>query len=151
MNIKHYASVFISRTEEMAVIATLHFSGEGGILYEDSEPVALSLPLEAIILGQTVLVALRGTSIKQLATKRKLTDWPSFKASKAASVRQFEKNFIGVLVSGANDVNLAYVIDAEPSKGAELHITSSISSSAPPEKVGERILSVFRACRDRRI
>jgi hypothetical protein len=150
---KHHAKVFISRTEEMAVIATLHYSGKGGVLYEDSEPVVLSSPLEPKILGQAVLAALRRTTTKQLKdrTWRKLTDWPAYKASKASSVRRFEQSFVGLLVSGANDVNLVYIIEGAPSKDAILHVTSSISSSVPPDEFGERIISVFRACCDRRI
>ncbi len=152
-NIRHHARAFISREEEIAVIATLHFNGKGGFLYEDNEPVVLLAPLQPVILGQTLSAALKDTTIKELNLpgRHKLTDWPAFKASKATSVRQFEQSFISILISGANDVNLIYVIEGEPYKDAELRITSSVSSSASPEKVGECLMSVFRACRDRRI
>jgi hypothetical protein len=151
--IRHHAHVFISRSEETAVIATLHFNGKGGILFEENQPVVLLSPLTPIILGQAILDALRRTTIGQLnsSAMQKLTDWPAFKASKAKSVRQFEQNFIRILVSGANDVNLVYVIDGEPFKDAELHVTSTISSAAPPAKLGECVISVFHACCNRQI
>ncbi len=152
-NIMHYAHVFISKNEEIAIIVTLHFNGQGGILYEDNDPVVLSSPLESFTIGQELLSALRKTTILQLnsSARPKLTDWPAFKASKSKSVRQFEQNFIQILVSGANETNLVYVIDGEPFKDAELHITSSISSGTPPAEIGKRVLSVFLACRDRQI
>lgn len=149
----HHASVFISREEEIAVIVTLHFNGKGGFLYEDNEPTILLAPLQPSILGQTLLATLKSTTIKELFLpgRRKLTDWPAFKASKVSSVRQFEQSFISILISGANDVNLIYVIDGEPYKDAELHVTSSVSSGASPEKIGKCLMTVFRAFRDRRI
>jgi len=149
----HHANIFISRTDEVAIIVTLNFNGKGGFLYEDSEPVVLTPPLEPGVLGETTLTALRRTTIIQPNTNKRLkrTDWPAFKASKMASVRQFEQTFIGINISGANDSNLVYMIEGEPSKDAELHVISSLSSSAGSEQLGIKILSIYRACKDRQI
>jgi hypothetical protein len=95
-NLIHHANVFISKADEVAIIVTLHFNGKGGFLYEDSEPVVLSPPIEPSLLGQATLTALRQTTINQLIINErlKLTDWPAFKASKVVSVRQFVQSFI---------------------------------------------------------
>lgn len=151
--VQHNANVFISKDESKAIIVSLHFNGKSGFLVEDSEPVVLTSPIDPNALGVTLLSALRKTSINKPGNfrNRKLTDWPAFKASKAPSVRQFELNYIPLFVSGTNDVNLIYTIEGFPFKDAELHIYSSISSSMPANKLGERIMMVFRACRDRSI
>jgi hypothetical protein len=151
--ITHHANVHISRVDEVAIIVTLHFNGNGGFLYQDRNPVVLSPPFLPSQLGEATLTALRRTSITPLSINQslKLTDWPAFKASKLRAVYKFEQAFIHILISGANDSNLVYMIEGEPFKDAELHVISSLSSSAGSEKLGARILSVYRACCERRI
>jgi hypothetical protein len=151
IKIIHHAHVFISKTDEVVIFATLHFNGIGGFLYEDRTPVVLPPPLDPEVIGQTALTVLHQTTIKKqnLEKRPKLTDWPAFKASKMASVRQFEQSFIPILIKGANESNLVYVIEGVPSMDSELNVTSSISSSAESILLGMRILSVYRACRDR--
>jgi len=151
--IKHHAHVYISRTDETAIVVTLHFNGEGGLLFEDSSPVVLSPPFDAPVLGRKVSAALSRTQVRPAVSfaKDKLTDWPAFKASKAKSVRHFEQEYICILVAGANEANLVYIIDGSPEKDAELHVVANVSSGAPSTELGDLIRRVYSACRDRRV
>jgi len=151
--INHHAHVYISRKDETAIVVTLHFNGEGGILFEDSSPVLLLPPFDALDLGRKLSAALSRTQVHSPVSfaKRKLTDWPAFRASKAKSVRHFEEEYIGILVAGANESNLVYIIDGSPEKDAELHVVANVSSSAPPTELGDLIRRVYSACRDRQV
>ena len=150
---RHYARVFISRHDETAIIVALHYNGEGGLLYEDEHPVVLRGPLEATTLGHETKVALDKTEIRAPVSfaDHKLKDWPAFKASRMRSGRQFERDFIYIRLSGANEVNLVYLIEGYPDKDAELTVLASISSGVAAEELGELIILVYRACRDRRV
>jgi hypothetical protein len=150
---EHRARVFVSRHDETAIVVTLHYNGQGGILFEDEHPVLFRGPLDATILGHETGVALYRTEIRPSVSfaERKPKDWPAFRASKVKTIRQFEQDFIAIQLQGANEMNLFYVIEGYPYKDAELKVLASISSGAAPNKLGERIISVYRACRDRRI
>ena len=151
--ITHHAHVFISRNSGAAIIVTLHYNGKGGFLFENEKPVVLQPPLEPESLGKETLAALQRTELRRPTSfaNRKLRDWPAFNSSKVASVRQFQQEYIQISVSGANYANLVYVVEGEPALNAELHIVSSISSCVPSTILGERILLVFAACRDRQV
>ena len=153
IKVKQNARVFISRNENIAIIATMHYNGKGGFLYEDEKPVVMSSPIEPENLGQITLNALRATRIKilNINTMRKKSDWPAFKISKVKSMRKFEQDFICMHIRAANEMNLIYQIDGDPYVGSELHVSASISSAAKPENIGVCLLTVFRACLDRRI
>jgi hypothetical protein len=150
---RHHARVFVSRNYETAIIVALHYNGPKGLLSEDEHPVVFRGPLEATTIGHETKVALDKTQIRAPVSfaKRKLKDWPAFKASKMNTVRQFEQDFIAIELSGANETNLVYAIEGYPEKDAELRVLASISSGAAPDILGEQIILVYRACRDRRI
>jgi len=150
---RHLARVFVSRNDETAIIVALHYNGPKGLLFEDEHPVVLRGPLEATRLGHETKVALEKMQIRAYVSfaNDKLKDWPAFKASRMKSGRKFEQEFIDIELSGANEANLVYAIEGHPEKDAELKMLASISSAVAPHKLGERIISDYRACRDRRI
>ena len=79
-----------------------------------------------------------------------MSDWPSYRASGATSVRKFEQDFISISVEGANDANLIATISGWPEKDSQLQVTSLVSTAVPAE-MGQRILLVYEAWRDRRV
>ncbi len=149
----HHARVFVSQHDETAIIVALHYNGPNGLLFEDDHPVVLRGPLEATTLGNETKAALDKTQIRPPVSfaNHKLKDWPAFKAGRTKTVRQFERDFIDIHLRGANEVNLVYLIEGYPDKDAELRVLTSISSGAAPEKLGDKIILVYRACRDRQI
>jgi hypothetical protein len=145
---KHSACVYIARSGDTAVVVTMNVN-EDGIWYEDEQARVLDGPLTGEELGAAVAGAMRSTARKSRNLRTaKMTDWPAYRASGAKSVRAFEEQFIYVAVEGANDANLVAVVTGSPEKGAELQVTSSVST-AFPANMGERILRVYEACRDR--
>jgi hypothetical protein len=123
------------------------------LLFEDEHPVVFQGPLEAITLGREAKAALYKTQI-QLPVRfanSKPKDWPAFQASRIKTIRQFEQDFIAIQLSGANEANLVYTLEGYPAKNAELKVLASISSGVAPEKLGGKIILVYRACYDRRV
>jgi hypothetical protein len=66
------------------------------------------------------------------------------------SVHQFESGFIRLQISGANEANIIAMIEGFPEKDADLRVLSS-ANPAVPGVLGDSCLSVWRACRDRRL
>lgn len=150
---RQYASVFVSRQDETAIVVTLHYNGRGGLLFEDECPTVLKGPLEAATVGQETRTALRRTQIRLPVSfaNAKPKDWPAFQASKLKTIRQFEQNYIHLSLSGANEANLVYEIQGYPEKDAELKVLTLISSGTSPDRLGEKIIRVYQACRDRQV
>jgi hypothetical protein len=125
---------------------------ENDMWYEDDAPTVLNKPFTAEELGNAVAEAMGKTDRRaRNARDTKLADWPAYKASGERSVRKFEESFIGVSVEGANAANLVAVITGNPEKDAVLQVTSTISTGIVPAELGERVLQVYEACRDRRL
>jgi hypothetical protein len=150
---RHHGRVFVSRHDETAIIVALHYNGPKGLLFEDEHPAVFQGPLQATTLGCETKVALDKTQIHAPVSfaKHKPKDWPAFKASRMKTVRQFEQDFILIELGGANEANLVYIIEGYPEKDSELRVLASISSGTAPDKLGEQIILVYRACRDRQI
>jgi hypothetical protein len=147
---KQSARIHIAKSGSLAVVVTMHVN-EDGIWYESESPAVLRGPLTAEQLGGAVVRAMSATAqrSKDLRTV-KMSDWPSYRASGATSVRNFEQEFISLAIDGANDANLVAVVTGAPEIDAELQVTSSVST-AFPTSMGECILRVYEACRDRRL
>lgn len=150
---RHYAHIFVSRADETAIVVTLHYNGQGGLLFEDEHPVLIHFPYEAATIGHEVKVALSRTQIRLPVSfaKHKPSEWPAFQISQVKTIRHFEQEFILIRVSGANEANLVYSVEGYPNKDADLRVITSISSGVSAEKFGECITAVYRACRDRRL
>lgn len=148
--VKQSARVFIARSGERAVVVTMHVN-EYGILFEDDSARILEAPLSPDAIGTAVRAAMMGTARRSRDLRQaRMSDWPAFRASGLRTVKSFEAEFIAIDVDAANDANLVAVITGSPEKDAELEVTSSVSTACP-EKIGEYVLRVYEACRDRRV
>ncbi len=147
--LKQFARVFIAKSDERTIVATIH-QNELGVWYEDESPTVLEPASSAEQVGRAVREAMRKTSVRPKDLRsHKLTDWPCFKASRLRSVRQFEDRYIAIRVRGANEANIIAVVTGSPEKDAPLDVTTTASMSDEP--LGVAIIQVFEACRDRRI
>ena len=148
--IKKFARVFINRSGARAIAVGMHMN-ENDLWYEDDAPTVLNKPFAAEDLGQAISQEMAKTDRRALEERdSKLTDWPAFKASGERSVRRFAESYIEVSVEGANASNLVAVITGSPNKDALLQIRSTISTGVVLAELGERVLQVYEACRDRR-
>jgi len=144
------ARIFISRSGEQAIVVTMHVN-EAGICFEDEAPVTLHGPLAPAELGNRVHGAMAATSRREKdlsLTKR--TDWPAFKQSGISSVAQFQRAFIQIGIQSVNDSNLIVEVAGLPDADSELQVVAHASATAPA-KIGDAIIRVYEACRDRRV
>ena len=149
--LKKFARVFIDRSESKAITVSMHLN-EDGIWYEDDAPRVLNAPFDAEELGNAIAEAMAKTDRRTKSLRdSKLSEWPAYKASRERTVGKFEESFIPISIEGANPANLVVIVTCHPDKGGVLHVTSSISTSVPPAELGERVLQVYKACRDRRL
>ena len=147
---KNRARVFIARSGVAAVVVTMHVNDDG-IWHEDETPIVLQGPLIAEALGTTAASAMKQTARRTKNLRdTKASDWPAYRASGERSVRQFERQFVAIEVEGANEANLVAVVTGSPEKDSGLRVTSTVSTAFPNE-LGECILRVYEACRDRRV
>jgi hypothetical protein len=148
---KRFARLFIARSGSRAIAVGMHMS-ENDIWYEDDTPAVLNAPFTAEELGNAIAEAMGRTDRRaRNARHNKLSDWPAYRASGEKSVRRFEESYIGISIKGANAANLVAIITGDPEKNAVLQITSTISTGIVPAELGERVLHVYEACRDRRV
>lgn len=147
-----HATLFMDREGGSAIVVPLHHNGEGGFLVEDEMPEVLRPFPDAQALGRALGSALERSRVKPEVSHRdrKRTDWPAFKASGARSVKQFEADFIRILVSGVNEANLVYQIEGFPDAEAELRVLAT-ASPKPEDAFGDACLRVWKACRDRSV
>jgi hypothetical protein len=148
---KKFARVFIARSGSRAIAVGMHMN-EHDMWYEDDAPTVLNKPFTVEDLGNAIAQAMRKTDRRSRnARDNKVTDWPTFKASGERSIRKFEESFVEVSVEGANAANLVAIVTGNPEKDAVLQVTSTISTGVVPAELGERVLQVYEACRDRRL
>jgi hypothetical protein len=148
---KKFARVFIARSRARAIVVGMRMN-EHDVWYEEDSPTVLEEPFTADDLGNAIAVAMGKTERKTRNLRDgKLTDWPAYKASGERAVRKFEESHIEISVEGANAANLIAVITGNPEKDAVLQVTSTISTGVVPAELGERVLLVYEACRDRRV
>ncbi len=148
---KKFARAFIARSGSTAIAVTMHMN-QHDIWHEDDAPTVLNKPFTAEDLGNAIAEAMRKTDRRtRNARDSKLSDWPAYKASGERTVRKFEESFIVISIEGANAANLIAVITGDPEKDAILQVRGTISTSVVPAELGERVLQVYKACRDRRV
>jgi hypothetical protein len=148
---KRFARLFIARSGSRAIAVGMHMN-ENDVWYEDDTPAVLNQPFTAEELGNAIAEAMGRTDRRARNLRdNKLSDWPAFKASGEKSLHRFEGSFIEISIEGANAANLAAIITGDPEKDAVLRVTSTISTGIVPAELGERILQVYEACRDRRV
>jgi len=148
---KRCARVFIARSGSRAIAVEMHIN-ENDVWYEDGTPAVLNEPFTAEELGNAIAEAMGRTARRARDLRaHKLSDWSAYKASGEKSVRRFEDSYIEIYIEGANAANLVAIITGDPEKNAVLQIRSSISTGVVPAELGERVLHVYEACRDRRV
>ena len=122
-----------------------------GVYVEDEDAVSTETPLDPDSLGTLIRHALRRSAWRAADAwqARSPREWPAFRASRMRTVKSFEQEYIRVSVCGANEANIAWVIEGYPSKDAELRVTATVSDRLDSSTgLGERVLRVYHACRE---
>jgi len=129
-------AIYIS-SEYGKILIAPHYVDESWLRYEQEEIEILNLDCYDEILGKSIKRNFNMFAKKNIAgKKRTLKDWPSYKASKLKSVKEFEKKYLKISINGANEANLFMVCEADMKSVNNINLTSSISAFADNQKIG---------------
>ena len=114
-DIRKMCSVFLHREQDTAIVATKFI--DGGIFFEEFEAITKCSTEPGDMFGGTVRDCFIASKRRKLPKRdKKLTkkDWPTFQASGAKSVSQFDREWLHVLVTGLNDANIMVRMETDP-------------------------------------
>jgi hypothetical protein len=146
---RRHASVFISRNADKAVIVPMHY--HEGVYVEDENAASTDTPLDPHALGTLIREALMLSQSRSRDEWRGRSPrhWPAFRASGVRTAKSFRRDYIRISVVGANEANIIWEIEGYPAKDSELQVKATVSAGQKfLVALGERVLRVYRACRD---
>ena len=140
-------SIYLSAAEGVALVATVF--NHGGLFAERPDAVASTSLGDVEQLGRLIHDALAGCAYEPQFDYRELkrTEWPAFRRSGLSSVRDFERRFEGVIVRGANDSNLVWIVESPVVARFDLRLHASIAAAVKHRELGECVLYVWNAFR----
>lgn len=129
-------AVFVS-VELNKILIAPHYVDESWVRYEQEEIEEIAYNDTNEILGQSIKRNLALFAKKNMSTaKRKPKDWPSYKASKLKSIKEFKRKYHRISVNGANEANIILVFEADMKSIHKINITRSISAFAENQELG---------------
>lgn len=97
--------IYISEKYNQIIITPRH-QNLAGIIFEQEKCFVSDYPMNTSELGIEVINQLNLFSINNKNLRdTKISDWPSYKHSKAQSINEFESSYINILVESVNDSN----------------------------------------------
>lgn len=129
-------ALYVSAELNKILIAP-HYVDESWVMYEQEEIEEIAYNDTNEILGLAIKRNLKLFAKKNLSNeKRKPKDWPSYKASKLKSIKEFEKRYQRIIVNGANEANIILIFEADMKSKHKINITRSISAFAENQELG---------------
>ncbi len=128
-----------------AIIAPLHFNS-AGVRYEQSNPfVAEDASWEAVV--PTLRAALGRFSFREANLReQRSTGWPSYKASGARSVSQFQNAYFCISVMAVNEAELFYDASGRPPNEADITLHVTLNPHGSDEEIARLLNRLHRAC-----
>lgn len=130
--------IYISSELNKILIAP-HYLDESWIKYEQEEVEILEFNCNDEILGESIKKKFNKFALKNMENRKRTRtskDWHSYQASKLKSMKEFEKKYFRIFISGANEANIIMIFEADMKSKLEINLTSSISSFAENQKMG---------------
>jgi len=144
-------AVYLS-SEYKKILITPFFINEAWVYYEQENVESLNYDVDDKLLGEALKRNLDKFKQKDSdLTKQKLTDWPSFKASGLKTVKEFERKYLRIGVSGLNKANIILALDAEMKSKYEIDLRTTISAYADYDELGLRLRMLHKAQVERKI
>jgi hypothetical protein len=142
------ASIYVCSEDRPAIVSALHHNN-AGILYEQEDPIIVAQWCDPIALATALRAALARFSLQDRNLRdSKLTDWPSYRASTARSVREFERTYIRIGVRSVNEAELFYDADAQPHGESHITLHVTLNRHGADHEMGKKLLRLFDACSD---
>ncbi|HEU4699668.1 MAG TPA: hypothetical protein VFS40_10835 [Gemmatimonadales bacterium] len=140
-------TVYFAPGHDTVLVAALF--NHGGLFAEQPDGVARCATGDVPALGAAARAALAACRYEPAFDyrDRKRTDWPAFRASGCRSVREFEQLYVPFGIRGANEANLAYVIESPPYGACAVSLTATTDAHGEDARLGERIACLWREYR----
>jgi hypothetical protein len=119
------------------VLIAPHYVDESWLRFEQENIEILNFNCTNELLGESIKRNFEKFAKKNIGDKKRtLKDWPAYQASKLKSIKEFEKKYYRITISGANEANIILVFVADMKLINEVNLTSSISAFAENERIG---------------
>lgn len=143
--------VYLSGAHNKILVAP-YFTDGSGVYFEQDDIEVLPFDISDDLLGEALRRNLDKFEVKEANfNKRKLTDWPTYKASGSKTVKEFEKRYSKIAVSGLNEANIILAMDAEMKSKHEIDLRTIISAYANNRDLGVRLRMLHKAQVERKI
>lgn len=130
-----------------AIVAAMHFNS-AGIYYEQDDPYVLESWRDGSALAGSLRSSLERFSFREENLRdHKNTDWPSYRASRCRSVREFESLYLGIHVRAVNEAKVFYDAYCRPHDENDITLHITINRNATDIEIGRRLLILYDACR----
>ncbi|MBJ6116650.1 hypothetical protein JAO76_00480 [Pontibacter sp. BT310] len=144
-------AVYLSEEYRKILVAPF-IVDESWLRYEQEDVEVLSFDVTDELLGESIKRNLEKFAEKNKdSTKRNLTDWPAFKASKLKTVKEFEKKYSRISISGLNEANISLAMDAETKSEHEINLRTTLSAYADNKLLGIRLRKIHKAQIEKKI
>jgi hypothetical protein len=138
-------AVHIYVSEPSVIVAAMHMN-LAGIYYEQPEPIVVEGMPSAGQLGTAFREAFDRFSVKDADLRdSKRSEWPSFRASRLRSVKEFESQYRPMRCYGVNSSNALVRATIEHPSRPEIELATSFNPCLPSETLGESLLRLLEA------
>jgi hypothetical protein len=140
-------TVYFSAVHETALVAALF--NHGGMFAEQPDGIVVCPRDDVPGLGAAVRAALEACRYEPEFNyrDRKRSDWPAFKRSGCRSIRQFEQDYLPIILRGMNEANLICAAESPPYGPCDLRLLASVSFHAPAAELGACLTTVWQEYR----
>jgi hypothetical protein len=140
------AHIYLAGSGKPAIVAALHHN-VAGIAYEQETPTVVADWRDGAALAAALRSALGGFSVKDRDLRGlKKTEWPAYRASTCASVREFERTYLCIFVGPVNEAEHAYDAHAQPHGEDDITLHVTLTRHSSDVEMGRKILKLFDAC-----
>jgi hypothetical protein len=140
------ARIYVAEAAKPAIVAALHRTHHSVWTEQDSAEVVTDWR-EPEKFAAAVRRAIERFSVKDVDLRhKKLTDWPSFRASGCRSVRAFQSTYNSIWLKSLNEAELFYDASMEPWEESDIALHVTINRGSPDAEMGRKLLKLVDAC-----
>jgi len=140
------ARIYVADPAKPAIVAALHRTHHS-VWTEQDSPEVVTDWREPEKLAAAVRRAIERFSVKDVDLRhKKLTDWPSFRASRFRTVRAFQSTYNSIWLKSLNEAELFYDASMEPWDEPDIALHVTISRGALDAEMGRKLLKLVDAC-----
>ena len=129
------------------IVSAVHFNS-AGIYYEQDERSVLADWRDGAVLPAALRASLHRFAFREANLRnQKKTDWPSYRASRCRSVREFEGLYLHIEVRAINEAELFYDAYSKPPGEDDITLHVTVNRYASDQEIRRQLLRLYDACR----